>query len=206
MLPKYEEGDTWEDMAHKAQENLTNDEVVSLGGYGGYIIFGFDHMVENHAGKMDFHILGNASYSNTSNPDASRKGGSCESGVVMVSYDANGNGLPDDEWYELAGSEYGSTTIGLMKTRSVLLATRSSTTPPTYAGPIIRDNKATSAATPSIISPITRNGSMKTRWSLKAPVLPTTMSMRAAKALTMYSMPILGVMLITIPIRTTSQK
>ncbi len=109
ILPKYEEGDTWEDMAHKAQENLTNDEVVSLGGYGGYIIFGFDHMVENHEGKMDFHILGNASYSNTSNPDASRKGGSCESGVVMVSYDANGNGVPDDEWYELAGSEYGST-------------------------------------------------------------------------------------------------
>jgi len=24
----------------------------------------------------------------------------------MVSYDANGNGLPDDTWYELAGSEY----------------------------------------------------------------------------------------------------
>ncbi len=24
----------------------------------------------------------------------------------MVSYDANCNGLPDDEWYELAGSEY----------------------------------------------------------------------------------------------------
>jgi len=24
----------------------------------------------------------------------------------MVSYDANGNGLPDDDWYELAGSEY----------------------------------------------------------------------------------------------------
>ena len=24
----------------------------------------------------------------------------------MVSVDVNGNGLPDDEWYELAGSEY----------------------------------------------------------------------------------------------------
>ncbi len=24
----------------------------------------------------------------------------------MVSLDVNGNGLPDDEWYELAGSEY----------------------------------------------------------------------------------------------------
>lgn len=26
--------------------------------------------------------------------------------IVMVSYDTNMNGKPDDEWYELAGSEY----------------------------------------------------------------------------------------------------
>ncbi len=29
--------------------------------------------------------------------------------VVYVSSDANGNGKADDEWYELAGSEYGKT-------------------------------------------------------------------------------------------------
>jgi hypothetical protein len=36
----------------------------------------------------------------------SSAGGSCEPGIVMVSVDANGNGLADDEWYELACSDY----------------------------------------------------------------------------------------------------
>lgn len=111
-VPTYEEGDTRETMRAKVEECLANNNqtVVTLGGYGGYVIFGFDHLVENKSGMMDFRILGNAFYS-TSNPDAdgSREGGSCEPGVVMVSYDANGNGLPDDPWYELAGSEYNST-------------------------------------------------------------------------------------------------
>ena len=31
-------------------------------------------------------------------------GGGSEPGIVMVSKDVNGNGLPDDPWYELAGS------------------------------------------------------------------------------------------------------
>ena len=35
-------------------------------------------------------------------------GGSSEPGIVLVSKDTNGNGLADDEWYELAGSEYNS--------------------------------------------------------------------------------------------------
>jgi len=29
-----------------------------------------------------------------------------EPGIVMVSYDANANGISDDEWYEIAGSEH----------------------------------------------------------------------------------------------------
>ena len=37
-------------------------------------------------------------------------GGSAEPGIVFVSKDANGNGKPDDEWYELKGSEYGKDT------------------------------------------------------------------------------------------------
>ena len=108
-LPEYESGDTPNDMRLKAEESIADNEriLVSLGGYGGYIIFGFDHMVENVSGKYDFKILGNAFYANANpNPDAPREGGSCEPGIVMVSYDANGNGKPDDEWYELAGSEY----------------------------------------------------------------------------------------------------
>ncbi|MCH5175677.1 MAG: hypothetical protein J1F40_07310 [Prevotellaceae bacterium] len=111
VLPKYEEGDTPEIMAAKAEAQLAGNrqEMISLGAYGGYITFGFDHMVKNVHGKMDFQILGNALYSNTAtNPDDSRESGSCEPGIVLVSYDSNANGEPDDEWYELAGSEYNS--------------------------------------------------------------------------------------------------
>jgi uncharacterized protein YjdB len=111
VLPTYKPGDTQEDMNRKAEEGIAgvnhNEGMVSLGGYGGYIVFGFDHSVENIPGKYDFRILGNAFYADA-NPDgeASREGGSCEPGIVMVSRDDNGNGLPDDPWYELAGSEY----------------------------------------------------------------------------------------------------
>ncbi|MDR2860147.1 MAG: YncE family protein, partial [Mediterranea sp.] len=36
---------------------------------------------------------------------------SSEPGIVLVSEDTNGNGIPDDEWYELAGSEYRSDKV-----------------------------------------------------------------------------------------------
>ena len=67
---------------------------VSLGGFGGYIVVGFDHSIDN-TGDYDLAILGN-SFS-----------GSSEPGIVWVMQDENGNGLPDDTWYELAGSETG---------------------------------------------------------------------------------------------------
>ena len=70
---------------------------VSLGGFGGYIIVGFDHSIAN-SGDYDLGILGN-SFS-----------GSSEPGVVWVMQDENGNGEPDDTWYELAGSETGKAT------------------------------------------------------------------------------------------------
>ena len=80
--------------------------MVTLGGYGGYIVVGFDHTIVNRPGEYDFKILGNAFYANDNpRPDAPL-GGSSEPGIVMVSVDTNGNGVPDDEWYELAGSEY----------------------------------------------------------------------------------------------------
>lgn len=104
-MPKYEAGDTEADMIRKAGDCIsgTNDIMISLGGYGGYVTFAFDHTVMNIPGEKDFMIWGNAFYELT-NPDA--RGGSAEPGIVMVSYDSNCNGLPDDEWYELAGSEY----------------------------------------------------------------------------------------------------
>ena len=101
--PEYKEGDTHEDMIRKVEEAIAGDKkgLVTLGAYGGYIVFGFNHLVENKPGKYDFKIWGNAYYSNPA-----LAAGSSEPGIVMVSYDANGNDLPDDPWYELAGSEY----------------------------------------------------------------------------------------------------
>ncbi|MEG1763504.1 MAG: PKD domain-containing protein, partial [Bacteroidales bacterium] len=108
-MPLYEKGDTKERMVQKVQNCIQGDTkiLISLGGYGGYLIFGFDHLVQNVEGKNDFKIWGNAFYAGTNpNSGASKEGGSCEPGIVWVAYDANGDGLPNDTWYELAGSEY----------------------------------------------------------------------------------------------------
>ena len=76
--------------------------MISLGGYGGYVIVGFDHPVVNMH-TWDFEIQGNAFYS-----DMMVSGGSCEPGIVMVGVDMDGDGVPSegDKWYELAGSDY----------------------------------------------------------------------------------------------------
>lgn len=106
-MPQYEAGDSYDDMLRKVEESLsgTNDIMVSLGGFGGYVVFGFDHTVINHPGEKDFMILGNSFYELSG---SDRKGGSAEPGIVMVSYDRNCNGIPDDDWYEIAGSEHNS--------------------------------------------------------------------------------------------------
>ena len=106
-MPQYEAGDSYDDMLRKVEESLsgTNDIMVSLGGFGGYVVFGFDHTVINHPGEKDFMILGNSFYELSG---SDRKGGSAEPGIVVVSYDRNCNGIPDDDWYEIAGSEHNS--------------------------------------------------------------------------------------------------
>lgn len=108
-MPEYEEGDTKADILAKVEEQICgNDDagatpgMISLGAWGGYVVFGFDHPVVNVRGEYDFKIYGNAFKANQASD-----GGSCEPGIVMVSQDTNKNGLPDDAWYELAGSEYG---------------------------------------------------------------------------------------------------
>ncbi len=71
--------------------------MLSLGAFGGYIIFKFANPVENNPENpygIDFTIFGNASGSNA------------EPAIVSVMKDENNNGLPDDTWYELAGSNY----------------------------------------------------------------------------------------------------
>lgn len=106
-MPLYVEGDTQESMNAKVLAAIGNNKknMISLGGYGGYVTVGFDHTIQNIKGKRDFRVLGNGFYS-ASNPDAPQ-GGSCEPGVIMVAYDANKNGVADDnEWYEIAGSAH----------------------------------------------------------------------------------------------------
>ncbi|MGG5505800.1 MULTISPECIES: PKD domain-containing protein [unclassified Myroides] len=100
-LPVYEEGDTAEHMRVKAERALQNNEVITLGGFGGYVVFGFDHTIANVPGKRDFQILGNA-FANNAEP-----------GVILVAYDVNKNGKPDeDEWFEIAGSEHDKAILG----------------------------------------------------------------------------------------------
>jgi hypothetical protein len=70
------------------------NSILSLGAFGGYVVFGFDHSIVNNAGA-DFAIYGNPFPPPTE---------WSEPGIVMVSRDANRNGIPDDEWFELAGS------------------------------------------------------------------------------------------------------
>lgn len=96
-LPAYVTGETQADMTAKAAKALVGEKstMITLGGYGGYVVFGFDHTIMNQPNKRDFKVLGNGF------------AGSSEPGIVMVAYDKNKNGKPDDdEWYEIAGSEY----------------------------------------------------------------------------------------------------
>lgn len=101
-LPKYEAGDDMESMCRKCEQAIAYNKqgVISLGGWGGYITLGFDHPVENKEGR-DIQILGNAYYMIGSDVY-----GSSEPGIVLVSRDENGNGQPDDRWYELKGCLY----------------------------------------------------------------------------------------------------
>ena len=100
-MPEWEEGDGEAEMIAKCEELLVGDDasMVCLGAYGGYITFGFDHPLVNVTGQYDLFIKGNAFISSSADD-----GGNSEPGIVMVSVDDNGNGLPDDEWYELSGS------------------------------------------------------------------------------------------------------
>lgn len=106
LLPAYEEGDTEADMLRKAEEAIAGEGngMVSLGSFGGYVTFRFDHTVMNRPSAPDLAIFGNA-FQASAVPSAS--GGSAEPGIVCVAFDRNCNGRPDpDEWYELRGSEY----------------------------------------------------------------------------------------------------
>lgn len=80
-----------------------NSKMVSLGGFGGSITLGFDRRVfDNRFNRygVDFIIFGNAFWVVG---DSTRR--FAEAGVVEVSRDDNANGLADDAWYVIAGSD-----------------------------------------------------------------------------------------------------
>jgi len=106
VFPAYKPGYTQDSINAQLEASLCGglNGSVSLGSYGGYIIFGFDHPVVNKHG-YDVKIYGNAMQSQAV-PD--QKGGSCEPGVIMVGVDVDGNGVPSDgdKWYEIKGADY----------------------------------------------------------------------------------------------------
>lgn len=85
---------TMEAAIEYAEKRIVENLFVSLGAFGGYIVLGLDHSIENGS-SHDFIISGNSF------------DGSSEPGIVWVMQDTNGNCEPDDTWYELSGSETG---------------------------------------------------------------------------------------------------
>jgi hypothetical protein len=81
--------------------------MFSLGAFGGSVVYGFDHSVENKPGQYSLAIPGN-SFASIEWYEGML--GWFEPGTVWVMQDENGNRKPDDTWYELAGSETGKPT------------------------------------------------------------------------------------------------
>lgn len=94
FVNEYYTANTMEEACEYARSRMSQTQYVSLGGFGGYVVVGFDHSVDND-GDYNLAITGNAFE------------GSSEPGIVWVMQDENGDGLPNDTWYELKGSEYG---------------------------------------------------------------------------------------------------
>lgn len=80
-----------------------NRGMVSLGAFGGSVTLEFQSGIKNDPSNpygVDFTIFGNPTLTWS------------EPGIVQVMKDENKNGLPDDTWYEIAGSDhYWNSTI-----------------------------------------------------------------------------------------------
>lgn len=70
-----------------------NSKTIALGLFGGYVTFAYDGALRNDEGD-DLAVFGNA-FENSSEP-----------AIMQVSYDENKDGIANDTWYELKGSEY----------------------------------------------------------------------------------------------------
>jgi len=118
--PRYNAGDDYQTILQRVDSTLSGHDgtdrsrLICLGAWGGQITFGFDHDVINVVGQYDLRIFGNAFCSGQ--PRDGYQYGSFEPGIIWVSADDNENGLPDDTWYEIAGSESANTTRGYQVT------------------------------------------------------------------------------------------
>jgi len=78
-----------------------NIEVVSLGGFGGSITLGFAQTIYDDPRNpygLDAIVFGNAFWVGG---DPTRR--FAEGGIIEISRDVNGNGIPDDPWYVIRG-------------------------------------------------------------------------------------------------------
>lgn len=113
------------------------NKAISLGAFGGYVVFAFDHTVVNVPDAPDFKIFSRV---NVTTPDADpslqRVLSNSSPGIVWVAFDANNNGRPDEtEWYEL----YRPTTNEFMtpqpkRTANYRITYTQNETPAPYSG------------------------------------------------------------------------
>lgn len=83
--------------------NADLSKIVSLGGFGGTITLGFDHRIHDNPHNpfgVDIIFFGNALWVG-GNPRVRF----AEAAVIEVSRDANANGIADDPWYLIPGSD-----------------------------------------------------------------------------------------------------
>jgi hypothetical protein len=75
----------------------TNKGLVSLGAFGGSVTYYFNQGIRNDPSNpygVDFTIYGNSTLTWS------------EPGIIQVMKDENKNGIPDETWYEIAGSDH----------------------------------------------------------------------------------------------------
>ena len=92
---------------NKIKENSVGSG-LTLGSFGGHLIVDMLQPVKNDSKNpygVDFTVFGNAFEINGKSNKYNQ-----EPAAVYVMKDENGDGLPDDTWYELAGSEHGKET------------------------------------------------------------------------------------------------
>ena len=80
------------DIEHFIGEPSDEKGFLYLGGFGGYVIAGFDHDIQNKDG-YDLEIF-------------ALPGASPEPAIVYVMSDDNGDGQPNEIWYELKGNQF----------------------------------------------------------------------------------------------------